>query len=481
MKAKIIDILTTFSETDLMKFGEFIDSDYFNKNIISRKLYAELIKYAPAFESNSLTKQNLFSVIYPSKKYNEARLLNLLSGLYRLSEDFIAQESFMKKPLVKEHLLLYGINDRNLYKFFDKAYEKIQIEIDNKTLRDKEYYKKKQEIEYEHFANVSNTKRMYFLNKEPVQSYQDKFFEYFAVETLMNYSHLLNQKKYVVDHNFNMPFFEPLMDYIKENSLGNIPTVSIYYNLVLMIRENDEQYYFRIKELMNKHPNILEGVERLNVYTNLINFCIARWIHNTLKSEFHNETFDLYKKIITEGIYKFDKITLIGDTVFVNVVQSGLLVKEYNWVEEFINKYFNELAETDRLTTFNLCYALYYFKLKKYESALECLSKMDRKKIYFNIKINSLTLQIYYEMNHYENAFSVIDTYKHFLKDNKKITPHEKVRENNFANDVSNLLKIKSGTKNINKAEFNFHKDTRNTSYVRWLLEKSEELEKTKS
>src|SRR5258706_387438 len=110
---------------------------------------------------------------------------------------------------------------------------------------------------------------------------------------------------------------------VKKNSLDSIPTVSIYYNLVLMIRENDEQYYFSIKKLMNKYPNILEGVERLNVYTNLINFCIARWIHNTLKNEFHYETFDLYKKIVTDGIYKFDSNTLIGDTVYVNVVQSG--------------------------------------------------------------------------------------------------------------------------------------------------------------
>ena len=99
MKAKIIDILKNFSNEDYEKFADFIESDYFNKSYILRKFYKLLIKYSPDFSDPNLSKKTLFQELYPGKPYNEIRMLNLLSGLYKLSEMFISTESFKKEPL----------------------------------------------------------------------------------------------------------------------------------------------------------------------------------------------------------------------------------------------------------------------------------------------------------------------------------------------------------------------------------------------
>ncbi|CAL6314085.1 unnamed protein product [Bathycoccus prasinos] len=69
----------------------------------------------------------------------------------------------------------------------------------------------------------------------------------------------------------------------------------------------------------------------------------------------------LDKEILTFG----GKVT----GMFINVVSSGSKNNEFEWVEQFIDKYQDELTESDRTSIVNLSGGLLNYYKKDYESA----------------------------------------------------------------------------------------------------------------
>src|SRR5438876_9075950 len=136
INAKIFEILKTFSDEDYVKFGHFVNSDYCNKSIILRKLYSEIIKYAPELSDEKLTRENLFAKIYPGKKYREGTIVNLLSGLYKLTEEFIGFEAYKKETFTKQRYIIRGLGKRSLEKFLLKKYNDLLTELNNSKVQD---------------------------------------------------------------------------------------------------------------------------------------------------------------------------------------------------------------------------------------------------------------------------------------------------------------------------------------------------------
>ena len=74
--SQIIKLLRTFDPKEIRRFSEFISSPYFNKNKNVIKLYEVIRKAYPDFEQEKFTKENVFSKIFPGKKY----IMTILSG-----------------------------------------------------------------------------------------------------------------------------------------------------------------------------------------------------------------------------------------------------------------------------------------------------------------------------------------------------------------------------------------------------------------
>jgi len=198
------------------------------------------------------------------------------------------------------------------------------------------------------------------------------------------------------------------------------------------------------------------------------------------ETKFTREAFDLLKFMTEEKIYMTDTSINIDHLLYLNIVMTGLEVKEFEWVESFIIQFNELLIEEHREATYNLCYALLHFNLKQYERSLEYLNKVRRMESFFNLQINSLVLQNYYELNLYDSALAMIDSYKHYLSENADITMFNKTRTKNFLDVVNKLLKIK--LKDDKEAVYKIDISLEMFKTIlkkEWLLEKIEELKKT--
>ena len=476
MKAKIFEVLKTFSRADYVKFRQFVDSDYFNTSIMLRKLNSLIIENSERLKDNSLSREHLFEALYPGKKYREGTIVNLLSGLYKLSEDYMALEVYKEQPLGREKYLLKGLGSRRLNKFFTKNYEMALDELKKREIKNEEYYYNRYEIEV---CNIEFTPdESAFMKTEIIQGCHDKLIDVMILKILNIYIFMINNKKFGYDHKFNMSFIDHIIKYIEENSFEKNPAILIHFNLMMLLKDEEEKYYFRLKELLASHGNILDSTEKWPAYICMANFCETNIESGRLNETFYRELYELYRTIIEKRIYKVENwYPYLHHRLYLNVIQNALYQREFEWGENFINIYRDELSEDYRESTYNLGNALLHFSKREFEMSLKYINKVQNEDPFYFLQIKALTLQIYYELGLYDTALTAIDSYKHYLKEKTTVPARYINRHKNYVKSVNNLLKIKCGTDSFVDSKFDLSREEyKNILKKDWISEKIEEV-----
>ena len=476
IKAKLFEILKTFSQEDYQKFGLFVNSDYCNSSAVLRKLYAEILKYASGPDNENLTRENLFAAIYPGKNYREGTIVNLLSGLYKLSEEYIAFEAFKNEEFTQQRYTIRGLGKRNLGKFLFRNYTDMLKKLDDTKIQDDTIYYNKYELA-EDYISYNNSETP-FMSTELIQEWHDKFIDFTLIKILEGYVFMLNHKKYGYDHNFNMSFMNPVINFIQANSFDHAPSIKIYYNLMMLLKEDNEKYYMNLKELMRAYPDILKSPDRWTVYICLVNFCHSLYESGIDRERFSKEIHELHRTIIEQKIYIVELwYPFIHNRLYLNIIQNSLLQNDYEWTENFIIEHRDELGEEYKTSTFNLGYALFYFNRIDYEKTLMHLNKVQTDDPFYILQIKALTLQVFYELKLYDNAISLIDSYRHYIKEKTEIPVRYNIQHKNFVSIVNRLLKIQLKSIAYNEADFDLDsEELRNIIKVDWLQEKIEEV-----
>jgi hypothetical protein len=122
-----------------------------------------------------------------------------------------------------------------------------------------------------------------------------------------------------------------------------------------------------------------------------------------------------------------------------------------------------------------------YYEKKEYDKSLDCLNKVSSSFGLFKLSTKHILIKIYYETEQYDSFFSLLYTYKHYLKNEKIISSLIRAYHTNFLNYLTILIRIKSSglTDDLlqikNEIKHNENMDYR---HKLWLIEKAEELEK---
>jgi hypothetical protein len=116
----IIKLLKTFSNKEMKEFREFLESPFFNKRKAVVKLFEVLNQAHPEFEAEILSKEIVFSKLFPDKKFNDSTLRVLTHYLYELTEKYLAYSRFGKEKFEYAFHLNKELLERNQYKLSEK-------------------------------------------------------------------------------------------------------------------------------------------------------------------------------------------------------------------------------------------------------------------------------------------------------------------------------------------------------------------------
>ena len=156
---------------------------------------------------------------------------------------------------------------------------------------------------------------------------------------------------------------------------------------------------------------------------------------------------------------------------------TGLDLEEYEWMEDFMKEYTKLLKPELRSNMEYLMKAHLDFAKKKYNDSLENISKIRYDIFLYKIDVKNLMLKNYYELGLYDQAYSLIDAYKHFLAENKDYGKLQQKYYGNFLNIYGKLLRVKeSGKKGMLDDLLNDRHLETSLSYHKWLNEKFIEL-----
>ena len=457
---RITEILSTFSDSDIRKFREYLNSPFFNKSEKLIKLFESLIIYHPHFNSENLRAEKFFKKVNPGLAFNISTFRNLMSDLSGAAENFMSVVNFCKKDFQKQECLRDELFKRRLGRILGTYIKKCELMFSEINIMDSEYF-----IDYFRFSvDVINYNQIFkpvtgtdavTLRINLLTEHGKNLLKYFAKEICRIYDNLnIMKKTYDINEEDNIVLsmlrtidFGKFLAMLSENS-GNEKESLIFRlhhaNFLAFSNMDNTKYYFDYKNLILSNAALL-GIE-IRLHTiNLIRYCMLK--KKSVKSGdnfcFEKERFEIYNFILENNYYKSDVSTDIPVELFRTVLLLSLELKKYSWAYKFIRKYKSEILPDKRENMYHFGCSEYYFHRGKFAEALKSINKIKPDHFMLKIDMRNLMLRSYYELGLFDNALSLIDSYRHFLSNEKTLSASEKKLNKNFVNTVYKMIKYR--------------------------------------
>ncbi len=484
VKSKAIELLRTFTKSEIKEFDKFLKSPYHNVYETVIKTYSIVIKFYPGFDNEKLDYKYIFSRLYKNKKYNEALVRNVLSDLLKAEEDFLAHSALKASPLEKHRLVNNELINKNLFTHFSKNLKKAIISLENCERNDVEYFY------YKH----SYLLQSYTVSQIITHEYEDTF-QYFteAEKPLAEYVAVLLSNFYMPVTSFDFTSINtneikkinPLLynttldifSHVDKNSNEVIQTFYFYY-MLYSTRKNE--YYFLLKNNVKKYEKRFEQATLREFYIMLHNFCLDKF--NLGDKDFSSEYNEILDIFIEKEYFTRPGSKYISQPGFRNVIIMKVKLKDFDGAMEFAEGHYKKLAPEVQESNYYYSTAFICFYLKKYEESVKNLGKVKYDEYLLKLQTENLMLQNYYELGYEEESLYKIDALIHYMNLNKRIPENYLLLYSAFAACLKKLILCKNNKQNDSIAQKNviaeLKKEIESGSMTSkaWLLEKISEF-----
>lgn len=441
IKSKVIELLKELTKEELKRFGDYLSSPFFNKRSVLVDLLNTYKKFHPEFEHKSLTKEKVFSKLFPGKSYNDENFRNLNSLLLKNAENFLSFLNYENNPFAVKKHLLSEINHRKIFSLFEKNFEETKKIIESYSERDMNYFQDMYSLYLQ--KDIFNS-IMYKFSKEDIMISERHLLSFFVMKLLEIHNYIIYQCKVLglSKENFlQNDFMDKLFKIIPED-ITNMPQIQIYYIALKLEQTDDRKYYDKFKKILKEHGGLLDKEKHYNNYLYMIDYIKRTREAGDLDSV--SELFHLRKEIIEKNLLMENTIK---NMFFLNLVKSGLRLKEHDWVFKFIMEYQPLLSARYKDATVNLSLALYYFDRKDFDKSLSHAAQVGYEDNFYNLEVKNLTARIFFETYQYDALISFISSYRMYLSKNRTLSKKEFSSHNKFLNFLDKLIRIKEQKK----------------------------------
>ncbi|MBX7046733.1 MAG: hypothetical protein K1X86_12940 [Ignavibacteria bacterium] len=426
-----IEILKNLDKKSLIRFGDFLKSPYFNSSPLMVKLFEIVKKEHPLFQGNSINRERIFKKLYPAEEYKEARIKNLFVDFGKLLKEFLGYEELNFKK--KEFDILVAQNLKRL-SLFDASNKFVKSSIQK---NDEGSLSAPLNYSYLHSMNTCYISNLLSLRENAnteINSIQEMETERTAIfslrELLFTAMSLSLRKELLVYDNekktyeeilklFNIPEF---LNYLKRTNNEYYSYLNIYYRLYLYT-EGDvsrEEYFELKKEIFNIVP-LLGSEDKIHIITKAVQIILTKLV--TKYRWFHKEVFELSKLFCEQKIYPDENMDWLKVTTLRDLLTSSLILREFDWAENFLEEYVNYIGAEYRKNEYNYWKGILSFKRGSYEDSLSYFNNVEQIDIVEKINIRFYYLMNFIELKAYESALSSLSTIRQFYRDRRDEIP----------------------------------------------------------
>ncbi|HMQ78313.1 MAG TPA: hypothetical protein PKE39_00860 [Ignavibacteria bacterium] len=472
----LFDILGSFTKTEMKEFDDLVCSGYFNRKSAVVKLWKVVSKGSDKLISEETGREIIYKKIFPGKKFNYGTLKNLIYDLTRLAEKFIELKTYGRRTAVRELNLCEGLLERGLGKVFERVMARTEITLEkNKDV-----------------TGYHSNKYLAEVLKQNYMIQQDRHYQTAGSIKTVNDNLTMGYFIDIIDNNYNWIFMQGeinvpakndflvrFLEYYRNTPVEKDIITKIYYLAFMLVYEEDASYFYELKELLENNLGSLSGEQKYNFFVALANFCQKK-IESGI-TDFAQHEYGIYRFMIDNSIYSIDKVKNMDGAFYKNVAGSAVSAGEIKWAKTFIDTY-KTMLEPEVMDNY-YCHAMIEFtmKQKKFNETLKYLSKIKHTNFVDKLNIRRWELITAYELEHFEEIRYLIDSSKHFIQNDTKISDLKKLRFSGFLNIVNRLLSFRELKKGKNDVIYSAgllkqEVEKTDTPHKDWMLEKINEL-----
>jgi hypothetical protein len=430
---KIIDVLRTLNTKELRRFGEFVESPYFNKNKNVTSLFKAFSAYHPEYKNRNLTIENIYKKVFPGTKYDYHKINNVISDLYKLSEKFFAISHIENREYFIERNIFRELRSKELYKIYEQKHTAYIKELINRQHKDEDYYYYLYEINDEYLWYATIKKPNTELNI--LQTEFDYFFNYALIRLLRFYNLMLHEQNQN-NVKYELTMLEEIMKFISEKNFSS-SAINIFKTILLLLKTKDIKYYKQLWELKEKHFNEFRFDDQYLMFVHLYDFA-AYMVNFKGDDSYNKDMFLIYKEMIEKNFMSPENFLYPN---FMNVVKIACRVGEFDYAERVMKDFEPTLPVNEKENIIAFCMGTIAHSKGNLRDALKFFSKANFQNFIFKVQVKILLLKIYYKLKMYEEALGLIDTFKHFVSREENLLNEHKESYTQFLNLMTELIK----------------------------------------
>ncbi len=501
-KSKLIETISNLSECEAKKLSDFVKKGTSKSTQSIIKLANLLIKQYPNFADQKLTRLYLYQQIFPSKKYNDQHLKDLMTKLLRIIEDFIIQ-NYLEQNKEHKQLLLANIFEKRNHPQFQKKAILLKNTLEKKTVKSDNDYWQLHQLHQQLWLNSHtdkwSNKRNYF---DSSLKYLDEYY------LLIRFQYLLEWKarKNILQEASELhPQYPITIDYIQLKKVAKLPKIQLL-NALNNLYDNKGQLAM-LKEFKETFLSLIGQLDKIfarSIFAHLINLNNQHINNGNL--ELVQDTFLLYEYMVDYEILFLNQS--ISEVDFSNIANLGYSQKKFDWTNQFIKKYQHQLPPKEKEIAVKYSIALKYFYQEQYQKTLTALGNINEtatqfpkgtnKDALFNkkkqkgieiqltkiqaIRIRALRIRAYFECllvdigDYYDDFFIACEAFEKYLRYELKLNPKRIDSYLNFIKILKKLINLPRDSQTI--ANIQLIVNEKNPALKIWLSTRIKVLSK---
>ena len=471
----MLEYFKDLTEEELVKFEKFVCSPYFNSQKNNVRMFEYLKGLHPDIKKDDISKKSLSINIYGEKDVNDVKIRKLISEFSLLMEKFYTQIEVDNESLRNKILLLQSLRKRGLQKRFEMNYNSTFKLLKKSFSKDESYYLNKinlvNEMFYFKFGDIRGE------IEKGIQEKSDNLDYYFAFTKLHAFNEMIhNEGTKNKNSFFKKNYFDEIIRQVEENK-GIIakyhPNLLIIYYVVMMFETMDDKFLNKLTDYLKNKGSKFHTNNLKYYYHYITQYYIKKT--NLGQIQYREKAFEFYKYMREKKLFIIDNI--ITDFEFNNVVNISLALKEYDWLDCFVEEYKKYLDPSFAKDAYNLAKAKLMFGRKDYKNIFQYLNNVDFKDANYYAHSKFLLGRVYFDMGNINEAKYIVDNLKQYLRTKKEITSEQAETIKIFYYYLNELVKIiESDSESKKSLKIIFTKELNNEKKLvpnkNWFYEK---------
>jgi hypothetical protein len=468
--SKLIQTLLHLNKPERNRFKKFLISPFFNSDENMISIFDFIDDHISKNHNEFPEKQVLWKKIFKGIPFDDIRLRKYFSDLFKLLTKFLSFDLYQRDPIVQDLFLLEVINERKLISLTKSSVRSARIRLEANEFRHSQAFLQRYSLERNNYEiqNLEGDRNI----RSNIEEINESLDIFYLSEKLRLFCKEI-ELQILAKHKYKLTYIEEILNMIKLKGYENVPSILLYSKLLNLYMDSaNEENYFSLRQSVSENNPLFPKKELAEIYSTMINYCSLQI--NKGNSKFLAQLFDFYKEVVSQDILLEDQS--FSPYHFKNIVVIGLRLKEFNWIEAFINDFAPLLPENQRDNSLSFNLAQLYFYQKKYDLVIKTLQSVEYDDYVYNLNSKTMLICTYYDTGETDALFFLFDSFRAFLNRNNDIPEARKELYRNFVSFSKKLARLTPKDEKA-KQKLTFElEQTKNIASKNWLLEKLAEL-----